>query len=312
MSTAKLLVFLVPPQVPPKVPKPRKRWPGKPPQKKDWKRASRGVRFAVCEHCGLQLNNHGIGFAGKAAALRYRGVVDHIVPERFILTRGLQNPHEAINLKCLTASPCHGIKTSADRFICEGNVLRYIQILNQNGWPSPAMQKLEQFAKKHSLQILALTHQKKRKIEGDTFNSIMSSVSYRGATDTNISIIKRGQTRILETEQRWGTALEPTKLDFDPDKQEASLGKSIEQGEEERERGRAKETTKRIQSEIMDCLTKPMRQDELLDKVKGKTTTVRATIFDMVACGEIIVETQGKALVYSKPCIPAETLAEAA
>jgi hypothetical protein len=105
------------------------------PQKKEWKDASRKFRFAVCEHCGLQLNHHGIGFASKKAALRYRGAVDHIVPERLLLTLGRANPHEPINLMCLAASPCHGIKTSADRYICEGNTARYLEILEQNNWP---------------------------------------------------------------------------------------------------------------------------------------------------------------------------------
>ena len=111
-----------------------RRWPGVAPEKDGWKDASKRFRFAVCEHCGLDLNHHGIGFASKKAALRYRGAVDHIVPERLALLIG-KNPHEPLNLMCLAASPCHGIKTSADRYICAGDTARYLEILQQNNWP---------------------------------------------------------------------------------------------------------------------------------------------------------------------------------
>lgn len=116
-----------------------RKWHGTPPEKKSWKQARKKFELAVCEHCGLDLNHHGIGFASKRAALRYRGAVDHIVPERLALLIG-KNPHEPLNLMCLAASPCHGIKTSADRYICAGDVARYLEILQANNWPMDRVQ----------------------------------------------------------------------------------------------------------------------------------------------------------------------------
>ncbi len=110
------------------------RWYGKTPKKKGWKHARLVARFAVCEHCGLELNNHGIGFAGKRAAIRYRGAVDHIVPERLcLLTR--KNPHEPLNLICL-AERCHNrIKTPADKLLCDGDTPGFLARLEEHGFP---------------------------------------------------------------------------------------------------------------------------------------------------------------------------------
>lgn len=52
---------------------------------KGWKQARKKFELAICEHCGLDINNHGIGFASKRVAARYRGAVDHIVLERLAL-----------------------------------------------------------------------------------------------------------------------------------------------------------------------------------------------------------------------------------
>ena len=82
-----------------------RRWPDKRPQNEDGKRARRAARFAVCVHCGLDLNNHGIGFASMRAALRYHGAVDRAVPERQSLLIGI-NPHDSLNLWCVAKS-CH-------------------------------------------------------------------------------------------------------------------------------------------------------------------------------------------------------------
>lgn len=111
-----------------------RRWHGESPEKKDWKKARKKFELAVCEHCGQDLNNHGIGFASKRAAMRYRGAVDHIVPERLAMLTG-KNPHEPINLWCL-AECCHNrIKTPADKLLCEGDRVGFLSVLRENGFP---------------------------------------------------------------------------------------------------------------------------------------------------------------------------------
>jgi 5-methylcytosine-specific restriction endonuclease McrA len=108
-------------------------WSGKRPKKKGWKSARKKFVVAECEHCGAQLNRHGIGSPCKAIALRFGGAVDHIVPERLaLLTK--KNPHDPVNLMCL-ARPCHGIKTVADWHLCRGDKAKFLEILRKYNWP---------------------------------------------------------------------------------------------------------------------------------------------------------------------------------
>jgi hypothetical protein len=130
MASEKLPVF----QSFPQVSRVSRKWRGKRPKKKGWKQARRVAEFAVCEHCGLNLNNHGIGFASKRAAMRYRGAIDHIVPERLALLTG-KNPHDPLNLWCLAES-CHDrIKTPADKLLCDGDTPGFLARLRENGFP---------------------------------------------------------------------------------------------------------------------------------------------------------------------------------
>ena len=68
-----------------------RRRPGMAPVK-GWKQARKKFELAICEHYGLDLNNHGIGFASKRVAMRYRGAADHIVLERLALLTGKNPP----------------------------------------------------------------------------------------------------------------------------------------------------------------------------------------------------------------------------
>jgi hypothetical protein len=111
-----------------------RKWPGEKPDRQFWPKARRKCLYAICEHCGRELNAHGVGFASKAEALRFPGAVDHIVPARYVAMVSGKNPNDPVNLMTLAIS-CHGIKTGADRHLCEGNKARYLEILETNHWP---------------------------------------------------------------------------------------------------------------------------------------------------------------------------------
>lgn len=110
-----------------------KRWFGQAPRKEGWTDAREAFVLARCEHCAAETVEG--KKEGETLIVRYTGHVDHIVPERMILQLcpGM-NPHDPINLMCLARS-CHGIKTSADRHLCRGDKLRFLQILGERNWP---------------------------------------------------------------------------------------------------------------------------------------------------------------------------------
>jgi hypothetical protein len=113
-----------------------RRWPGRTPSRRFWPKARRKAFYSICEHCGRQLNAHGIGFdsAGELERFGSSGHVDHIVPARYVALHSRKDPNAPVNLMTL-AITCHGIKTGADRHLCEGNKARYLEILQANHFP---------------------------------------------------------------------------------------------------------------------------------------------------------------------------------
>lgn len=118
------------------------KWFGRKPKKQGWTDAREPAVKSVCEVCGestivkkqeLDENlNFNIWDVNSAH-------IDHVVPERLVLKLTDQNPHELVNLMSLDSS-CHGTKTSADRHLCRGDKLRFLQVLRENGWE---MQRVE-------------------------------------------------------------------------------------------------------------------------------------------------------------------------
>lgn len=126
--------------------RPSRKWFGSKPKKEGWKDAREPAVKTVCEVCGastvvkrqeLDDNlNSNIWDVNTAH-------IDHVVPERMVLKLTDQNPHEPVNLMSLDAQ-CHGIKTSADRHLCKGDRLSFLQVLRENQWP---MERVEEALK---------------------------------------------------------------------------------------------------------------------------------------------------------------------
>ena len=164
---------------------------------------------------------------------------------------------------------------------------------------TPAMALLEKFAKEHSLHVMALMHEKKRKSEQDTFHNQLGSVGFRGGSDTNISLTKQGKQRIISSEQRWGVGLEPRVLNFDEIRLVNSLGKTVEAVEEEERGGKARKTLQRIEKQILDAvLGKPLATNEILDAVTGKSETILDVLERLVSNGRVVGEQDGKTKRY--------------
>jgi len=173
-----------------------------------------------------------------------------------------------------------------------------------------AIEKLEALARKYKLHLMFLTHGKKKQTD-DAGDSPIGSTSFRGGTDTNIFLSKQGKQRILETEQRWGVALEPTTLLWDEITEETGLGISVEREQEIKHQNKERKTLERIQKDILTELeNRPnLTQMELLEAVSGKTVTVRSVLEELEASGKLIAEAEGRAIRYSLAPIPVEKTA---
>ena len=117
--------------------RPSAKWFGRKPKKEGWAEAREAAVKQTCEVCEEST------LIEKSALddemnFNYWTVntahVDHVVPERLILKLTQQNPHEPVNLMSLDQRH-HGIKTSADRLLCKGDRLGFLQILRTNNWP---------------------------------------------------------------------------------------------------------------------------------------------------------------------------------
>jgi hypothetical protein len=110
------------------------------PQKRGWQAARKAALTYTCEVSnGLLFKDHACGVPD------YIGVVDHIVPERFLLSIK-KNPHARENLICISPE-VHGRKRAAeDQFLKSGDVLTFWNILEQQGWPMDRVYRAMQYA----------------------------------------------------------------------------------------------------------------------------------------------------------------------
>jgi len=173
-----------------------------------------------------------------------------------------------------------------------------------------AIEELETIAKKYKLHLMFLTHAKKKESD-DIGDSAMGSTSFRGGSDTNIFLQKKGAKRIISTEQRWGVGIEPTLLLQDSASLELCLGNTVESEEDASIAAKSRRTKDRIRREIVDalCLNTKLMRSELLAAVTGKTETIAEVIEEMIASGQIAAEPIGRAMQYQWIELPTESKA---
>jgi len=151
------------------------------------------------------------------------------------------------------------------------------------------IEKLEQVAKDHKLHLMFLTHAKKKSNEHDPFDDSMGSTSFRGGTDTNIVLRKHGKDRIISTEQRWGSELEPTFLKgWNEEGQSVELGQTVESQAQEQHQTKAKKVVERIEQDILSALDKKsLTQRQLLTEVSGKSVKILEVLSELVVEGNL-------------------------
>jgi hypothetical protein len=197
------------------------------------------------------------------------------------------------------------------RLVIVDPIAKFLRLADSDSYDevSLGIEKLEQVAKKFNLHLMFLTHGKKRQTD-DVGDSPIGSTGFRGGTDSNIFLNKQGARRVISTEQRWGTAMEPTLLVFDAERQVMELGNSVEEEQNSRHEAKDRETVLRIKSGIMDalCGTSCPTQQELLVAVKGKTTTILTVLNQLVGDGVVKEESEGRSRRYSV-VVPCEKVA---
>jgi hypothetical protein len=175
-----------------------------------------------------------------------------------------------------------------------------------------AIEKLEILAKKYSLHIMFLVHAKK-KVSDDAGDAAMGSTSFRGGSDTNVFLVKKGEQRIISAEQRWCDPLEPTLLIHDKKTNSSRLGVTAEVEEEAQRERKDHKNLERIEKQIFDALLdEELTTRELLEKVTGKNTTILTVRDQMVGSGRIVAEQDGSATRYRAVEIPTEAEKRAA
>jgi len=166
---------------------------------------------------------------------------------------------------------------------------------DKNDFVSASLEKLEAAVREFKTHLMMLAHAKKRGSD-DIGDSTLGSTGFRAAGDTNLFLTKGEKgTRVLSTEQRWGTALEPTEILFDEERGEMVLGRKVEEIEQSRQQMRKQTTLRRIRNEIFDFVLKaksPTRE-QILEAVTGKDAVIGEALNSLCEEGKLVRQGQG-------------------
>ena len=143
----------------------------------------------------------------------------------------------------------------------------------------------------------------------DVGDSAIGSTAYRGSTDCNIFLRKQGNQRIISTEHRSALPwIEPTLLNFDADRQELSLGSTVQSVEESGREHQKRITQERMEAEILAALrsSQTLSTADLLAAAKGMDAKKYEVIAGLEQSGKIQSEKDGKKVLYRIAEIPVE------
>ena len=138
---------------------------------------------------------------------------------------------------------------------------------------------LHDLARRHKLHLLMAHHSKKRKSDNVVDNAL-GSAALTGAVDSILDLSRNKVERILQTEQRYGTSLEPTILRWDAETRSISIGSTVEELDAEKSESLLKTARRAIRQFVAEhpyCT-----QADIFDGVKGyRTTTVKAAFSEI-------------------------------
>jgi hypothetical protein len=132
-------------------------------------------------------------------------------------------------------------------------------------------------ARDNDAHLMVIHHA--RKMGGDGGDVTLGSTAIFGTVDTSIILKKTDGKRTIETQQRYGTDLEPTMLVFDEVSKSATLGGSKETDD-----------LQRISNEIVSFLKtqkESVGESTIDEEIKGRTELKRVALRDLVAKNEV-------------------------
>ncbi len=168
---------------------------------------------------------------------------------------------------------------------------------------SSALEPLLLLARESGAHIFCVHHLGKGARAGA--DSILGSTAIRGAFDVNILLNKNDHHRTIQSENRYGEAIEETVLLFDPETKTMALGGS-----------RVDADSERIENEFIAYLRKqgvPCSQKQIDSNVNGKTAWKRHAIRNLLESKQISRSGSGKKgepFLYTIACSPVPAPAE--
>jgi len=178
-------------------------------------------------------------------------------------------------------------------------LFRFVNITDGNDYAkvTAALTPLLSLARDNGAHVMVIHHA--RKGGGDGGDSMLGSTAIFGSVDTAIILKRTESKRTIETQQRYGTDMEPTVLIFDEDTRMTSLGGSKESDD-----------MQRIAEEIITFLsdqTEPCAEKIIEEAVEGRTGLKRKALRDLVARGTVQRTGSGRrndSYLYSRSLVP--------
>jgi archaellum biogenesis ATPase FlaH len=182
---------------------------------------------------------------------------------------------------------------------------------------SDGLEKLMEVARNSEITILAVHHLKKKESD-DSTDGALGSTAIVGAVDTFLALKRQtgGDVRTLSSEQRYGTSLQPTQLQWNEGTRELTMGLGCAEVQELA----SQRTRDRILVGMVGYVENHpgSTQEELLRTVTGNATTKKSTMRSLIDTGrfeQVGAGTKGdpyryslSAVVPEVPCLIEEVL----
>lgn len=179
-------------------------------------------------------------------------------------------------------------------------LFRFAQVTDVNDYSRvlKALDPLLDLARSQSTHVMCIHHA--RKSPGEGADSTLGSTAIFGSVDTAI-VIKRTEAgkRTIETQQRYGSDIEPTILLFDPETKMTVLGGTKEEDD-----------TNKVAEGIIEFLKSmkdPVNEATIDEEVTGKSIFKRKALRDLFAQGKLTrsgAGRKGDPYLYSCSLVP--------
>jgi len=171
------------------------------------------------------------------------------------------------------------------RLIIVDPLFRFISVRDGNDYASvtKALEPLVNLARATKSHIMCVHHLGKGERSGA--DAILGSTAIRAAVDTSLMLRRTDKYRIIWSEQRYGTDLEESVIDFDPNTRTSKISGTKYEAE-----------NNRIGKDICDYLSRqkePVSEKDIKENVEGANAYRVKTLRNLVDAGKVIREGKG-------------------